>query len=99
MLLWYRLAATALIRPPNLGTSMCLECGPRKDQKKKKKRERERERQTDHKKEKKKKKKKGFRRNKSTQNPNQQRLISYTVKLVIDSKWMEEAYFPDTSRA
>ena len=35
--LWRRLVATALMRPPSLGTSICRECGHRKDKKKKKK--------------------------------------------------------------
>ena len=35
--LWCRLAATALIGPPSLGTSMCHGCSPRKDKKRKKK--------------------------------------------------------------
>ena len=35
--LWCRPAAVALIRPPNLGTSICRGCSPKKDKKKKKK--------------------------------------------------------------
>ena len=34
--LWCRLAATDLIRPLNLGTSICRRCGPEKTKKKKK---------------------------------------------------------------
>ena len=35
--LWHRWVATALTRPPSLGTSICYGCGPRKGKKDKKK--------------------------------------------------------------